>query len=104
VFVEEQEIARHGAWEYLVTLRDSFVPEAWAFWRVGLREPLPTIALPLTPDVAPVPLDLQAAFTRCYDANYIARRVNYAREIAVPPFTPEDAAWADALLRGAGLR
>ncbi len=104
VFVSKDEIESFGSSDYVVTLRDVFNPDLLSFWRIGLREPLPTVLLPLTPDVAPVPLDLQATFTRCYDANFIERRVDYGRPLKQPPFSPEDAVWADEVLRTAGLR
>jgi hypothetical protein len=37
-------------------------------WPIMLRQPLPRIAVPLRSDDADVGLDLQAIFSRCYDA------------------------------------
>jgi hypothetical protein len=96
-------VAVCGTWDYLVTLRDVSEPDVFAFWRIGLRDALPTIELPLTNDVAPVPFDLQASFTRSYEASLYGRRIDYTRE-PEPPLMPDDAAWADGLLRAAGLR
>lgn len=102
VFVEESAVAMCGGYDYLVCLRDLFVPELSAFWRIGLQEPLPTVYLPLTSDVPPVPFDLQGTFTQYYDANFVARRVDYTKPLAVPPFTDSDVAWASDLFRSAG--
>lgn len=101
--VERADVRLLGDYDFLVTLRDASANADYRVWRVGLRDPLPAMELPLTPDVPPVILDLGAAFARCYDASFLARRTDYARE-PEPPLPPEDAAWADGLLRSAGLR
>ncbi len=102
-FVPKEIVSARGAWDYLVTLRDISEPEVFAFWRVGLRDGLPTIELPLTHDVAPVQFDLQASFNRSFEACFYERRIDYTQE-SEPPLAPEDALWADDLLRAAGLR
>jgi hypothetical protein len=50
-----------------------------------------------------VTLDLQAAFTRCYDNGGYADFVDYEQ---APPVSlpPEQAAWVSGLLQGKGLR
>jgi hypothetical protein len=70
----------------------------------GLRDPLPEIAVPLREHEDEVPLDLQAVFAADYDAGPFRRgAVDYQRP-PDPPLAPDDAAWADQLLRMAGLR
>ena len=101
--VPKGEIAAFGDWNYLVTLRDATDPGTYRFWRIGLRDVLPTILLPLTPGVAPVPLSLQEAFDRCYDASRLARRLDYSGD-PEPPLSLNDAAWADDLLKAAGFQ
>ena len=103
VFVPREEIEALGAYDYVVALSQSDAPDEFQVWRVGLRDPLPTVLVPLTPDVAPVELALQTAFERCYDASYLARGIDYHRDPA-PPLSPADAAWADAMLRAGGQR
>ena len=102
-YVPKTIIDDTGAYDYLVTLADAEHPREYRFWRIGVREPLPALTLPLTPDVAPVPLDLQGVFDTCYDASGLGDGVDYARE-PEPPLPPGDAAWADGVLRAAGLR
>lgn len=68
-----------------------------------LADPLPTIGVPLAPGVEPVEIDLQAVFTRCYDAGRYAQLAKYARRDPDPPLTAEQKAWADALLKEKGL-
>ena len=101
--VERPDVELLGDYDYLVALRDADANADYRVWRIGLRDPLPAMKLPLTPDVPPVTLDLGAAFARCYDASFLARRTDYTKE-PEPPLSPDDAAWADDLLRSAGLR
>jgi len=48
-------------------------------------------------------LDLPTVFTQCYANGAYAARIDYDQPPS-EPFRPEDEAWADALLRDAGLR
>ena len=48
-------------------------------------------------------LDLPAIFAPCYDNAAYAVRIDYDQP-PPEPFRPGDEIWADALLRGAGLR
>lgn len=73
------------------------------FYRIPLREPLPTLLVPLRPTDGPgVRLDLQAAIDRACESGGL-RAWDYAKPLS-PPLSPGDAAWADACLRAAGLR
>ncbi|MGL6096817.1 MAG: DUF4058 family protein [Fimbriiglobus sp.] len=69
-------------------------------WPVRLREPLPKIPVPLRPGEPEPAVDLQAILHRVYDA------AGYEREIPTgppdPPLAADDAAWAAALVAGAG--
>ena len=68
---------------------------------MSLRQPLPTIAVPLNEGDAPVPLDLQTILHRLYDSYGFAKFM-YETE-PDPPLSPEDAAWAREILQAAGL-
>ena len=64
-----------------------------------LREPLPCIGVPLKQGEAEVPLDLQHAFSLCYDGGpYRRGAVDYSKP-PEPPLRADDAAWADERLR-----
>jgi hypothetical protein len=68
-------------------------------WPISVRQPLPTIPIPLLPPDPPVPLDLVQALRTAYERARYDLRVDY-RQPPVPPLSPADAAWA-AALRGA---
>jgi hypothetical protein len=69
----------------------------------GLRGRLPAVPVPLRPGDAEPRLDLGQALTSVYDQGSYDLALDYRRG-PVPPLEPADAAWADALLRNAGLR
>jgi hypothetical protein len=68
-------------------------------WPISLRQPLPTIPVPLRLGDADVPLDLQAVLTTLYDVFRYGRELDYTRPPAVP-LQADDAAWAAGLLAG----
>ena len=70
-------------------------------WPVGVRDPLPTVPIPLLGDDPPVMLDLQEAFRRTFAEGQYHRRVYGAPPD--PPLDPADAAWAAGLLTAAGV-
>ncbi len=70
---------------------------------VQLTDALPTIRVPLLPGDNDVPLDLQLALSTIYDLLGYDLAVDY-RQPPEPALSPADDAWADSLLRNAGLR
>lgn len=48
-------------------------------WPISLREPLPTVPVPLLPPDPDVPLDLQAAVKACFDLVGYERLLDYNR-------------------------
>ncbi len=68
-----------------------------------LWERLPIIRVPLRPDDADVPLDLQASVNQCYRNGAYEGTLNYAVE-PDPPFLGGDKEWAHKHLRELGLR
>lgn len=74
----------------------------YEIYPVPIRTRLPVIRIPLRTDEEDAVLDLQAIIDRCYrNAGYDF--LDYTRD-PVPPLDPDDAAWADALLRQQGKR
>jgi hypothetical protein len=69
----------------------------------SVREPLPIVPVPLLPGDGELGLDLQQIIHTVYDHARLEDEVDYHQE-PIPPLSPEDAAWADQLLRERGLR
>jgi len=87
---------------YSVCVRRAKHPGRVEIYRAPLREPLPNIPIPLRATDRDIVLQLQPLIAACYrDGSY--RRINYRNEPA-PRLGEDDAAWADELLRGRGLR
>jgi len=67
-------------------------------FRIGQRDPLPCIPVPLKQGEAELPLDLQFLMNDVYDAGpYRRGAVDYAGPIR-PPLSGEDAEWAAGLI------
>ncbi len=65
-------------------------------WPARLRDPLPTVPVPLGPGEPDATLDLQALLHRVYDESGYAYKIyDYPPD---PRLSPEDAAWAEALV------
>ena len=69
-------------------------------WPIVLRDPLPTIPVPLNAGDADVTLDIRSAIDRVYDDGGYAKRI-YLHD-PDPPLEEEDAAWAERLANTAG--
>ena len=70
---------------------------------VPVRQPLPEVPVPLRTGEEPVKLALQPLLDAVYDDGRYDQALNYSRQLE-PALDPEDAAWADELLRKAGRR
>jgi len=69
----------------------------------SVRDPAPVLPIPLREGDPDVSLDLGEAIRLTYEQSRYDVELDYRGEPA-PPLSQEDAAWADALLRAAGLR
>lgn len=67
------EVAEHS--DYYALLKRGATPGPYEVWYIDLRDPLPTIAVPLRHPYGDVPLDLQAVLTDVY------RRARYAESL-----------------------
>jgi hypothetical protein len=66
-----------------------------------LREPLPVVGLPLTPDRPNLPFDLQEAFRSAYSLSMRRGRIDYENEaVPDPPLGAADQAWVRDVLKG----
>jgi hypothetical protein len=107
----EVDLLRSGArvakWnldcDYLVHVSRTEQRPKGLLWPIRLREQLPVIRIPLRRTDEGTVLDLQAVLNAAYGNGALDRSVDYRRD-PVPLLGPADAAWADKLLRKAGLR
>ena len=66
------------------------------FWPFGLRDPLPTVPIPLRPEDGDARLDLRAVLDRVYDE---AGYEDFLYQVDPdPPLAGDDDAWARSLL------
>jgi hypothetical protein len=87
---------------YLVCINRETCPDQWEAYPIPLRERLPRVPVPLREGEQDVPLELQPLIDRAYESGR-HDDIDYSKP-ADPPLEIDDAAWADDLLRKAGLR
>ena len=90
-----------GEFDYHVSLHDFTDLETFYVYPIQLDERLPQVDIPLLPGDAPVRLDFQAAFDRCYGAGPYAQEIRYGEDAIIPPLDPDKAAWAAQLVQSA---
>lgn len=79
--------------DYYALLKRSGVLGGYEVWYFDLRDPMPTIAIPLRAPFADVPLNLQAAFDDAYKRGGYATDIDYTREAPSPALRPPVAQW-----------
>jgi len=99
----DRAVQEAGPFDYHVCVHRFDELERFYVYPIPLRRRLPEIAVPLSPGDAPVVVDLQAVFDRCYDAGPYLRLSPYVGRTPEPPLPPDDAEWAVQLLRERGL-
>jgi hypothetical protein len=77
-----------------------FTNRPWTeVWPVQLRDPLPTVPVPLLPPDPEAPLALQPAINACFElVRYHEHLLDYTQPPPLPPLTSEDLAWAEAVV------
>jgi hypothetical protein len=101
--VPRNAIRRGEPWHYLICLHRGGEGNRFEVWPASLRSPLPKVSVPLGGENPDQVLDLQKAFDRAYDEGPYRRSIDYAQD-PDPPLSPEDAEWAQALLKAQDLR
>jgi hypothetical protein len=99
----EHALARAGRFDYQVCIHQFDRQEDYILYPIHLPQRLPVLPVPLLPGDPPVKVDLQALLDRSYDTGNYKRRVRYRERQPVPPLRPEQAAWAEQLLRAKGI-
>ena len=93
----ERPLEVAGQSDYYALLKRGGHPVApFEVWFFNLRDTLPTIAVPLRPPFADVPLNLQTVFNDLYTRAYYADSIDYTRDIPLPRLKPADEAWVKA--------
>jgi hypothetical protein len=72
-------------------------------WSLSVREPLPTVGIPLKSNDPDVPLDLGAVLQTAYDRGAWDLHLDYSKPPSVP-LASGDSRWANKLLRGKRMR
>jgi len=98
----EHRIPPEHRGDCLVCVRCAWSERARELYGLPLRQRLPAIPIPLRQSDRPVLLDLQSLLDQCY-RNGRYDDIDYS-EPPIPPLAPEDAAWAEALLKTAAKR
>jgi hypothetical protein len=95
--------AGHVDWDYAVTVTRATHPERFEVYSGNLQKPLPRFKLPMAGDDRDTLVDLQTAFTRCFDQCGFPAKINYQRN---PPATLRDdyRQWVHDLLKQKKLR
>ena len=91
------------AYHALVSVWRAAKPHRSEGYLVHLHNRLPRIRIPLRTDDADVVLDVQAVFTRCYDAARYDLDLDYSQPPPVE-LTPAERMWVEGYLREQGLR
>lgn len=94
---------RLGAFDYHICVTLAGDPPTYHAVGLRLADPLPTVGIPLDPGVPEVTIALQPMLDQTYDRSRYTELFDYTQP-PDPPLTPEQQAWADAILRERGLR
>jgi hypothetical protein len=87
---------------YAIVARAERRPDGDVYaWSV--RQPLPTIKVPLLPPDEDIPLDLAAVVATTYQRGRYGRSINYDLPLTLP-LSPEDCAWAGEQARSSRSR
>ncbi len=96
-------IKPHARTGYMACVRRAARRGKAEVYPMPLRERLPIVKIPLRPDDADVPLDLQAIVDQCYRNGAYEGTLDYAVE-PDPPLGGADKEWANAWLIEKGVR
>ncbi|MBI3960990.1 MAG: DUF4058 family protein [Chloroflexi bacterium] len=92
-----QEVTDKG--DYYALLKRGDRPRPYAVWFFNLQNRMPTMAVPLRPPHADVPLDLQAVWDELYRRARYAQSIDYSQPPPPPPLRPDDEGWAQARIQ-----
>lgn len=87
-----------GRADYYALLKRGDRLRPYEVWFFDLPTPLPTVAVPLRPPHADIPMDLQAVVADVYARARYGENLDYAVPPPPPPLPADEAAWARALI------
>jgi len=96
-------LPRSMAGDYRVVVSRGAQRHRGELFPLSLRDPLPALPIPLRPEDDEPTISLQKVLDTVYDRGGFDRLLDYHGD-PVPPLKPDDAAWADSLLREKGLK
>lgn len=94
------DYSREGTpdWSYAVTITRATHPDRYEIYTSTLQKRLPRFRLPLASDDRDTVVDLQTAFTRCFDQGGFAARIDYRNNPPVP-LKDEERRWLEDWLK-----
>jgi hypothetical protein len=101
VRISREQLDSLRPWRYLVAVTRRW-PSRHEVYAVPLERQLPRVAIPLGDDDRDVPLDLQAAFTRCWDEGPYPELLHYDGP-APGELTEAESQWCRQRLEKAGF-
>jgi len=94
---------RAGNYDYLSCInRAKEYRNTYDLYPARLRNKLPRIHIPLAGDDPDVRLEIQDVLAQTYEAGSYRDRIDYSKP-CLPPLSPGDQAWADEVIRQAGM-
>jgi hypothetical protein len=91
-------VKKVGSFDYHICLHRFDNLEDFFVYTVRIEQPLPEIIVPLLPGHSDISIDLQAVFTRAYDAGPYRREIDYARDELQPSLPPDQMTWVREIL------
>lgn len=97
-----QAVQKTGLFDYHVCVYRPIRPEEYEVYPIRMADALPRVLIPLLKDTPDVGVEMQPLLNRCYESGLYDRSTQYG-ETCNPPLTPDQLAWAEAILREKGL-
>lgn len=95
----ERPIEVKGKSDYYALLKRGDRSRPYEVWFFNLPETMPTIAVPLRPPDADVPLDLQSAFNHIYSKARYGDSLDYSQPVPPPRPRPQTQQWIETQLQ-----
>ncbi len=101
VAVDPQSLKPKEGTQYIVCVTRGYLGWQREVYRCGLREPLPTVRIPLRPGDMDVPLAIQAMIDRCYRTGRYWQ-MDHDPQTLTPKLPDDEAKWVAEMVNQAG--